>query len=242
MFDPFERVARAHHVCPCCERPFSAEEEDEFVKKQRVKAASSAEHMKVLAVESSNAESYFQQLDKLRMALSRNSGVLQAEVEDLASKFDIGGQGGARNCGRDPIGAKQFASRTTFLLFAIRDALYNAVEDLRAEQRYMEKDLQSIQVRCARYKEKKVEVANTLRDFKKAEEEIEHLSEERRQLDLEEKHLAESLNSVVKEKESLLNDYDCLKVKLDEDYEQQQELRRSNRHEAEELYEINRKD
>ncbi|GMY04783.1 DNA repair protein RAD50 isoform X2 [Fagus crenata] len=67
MFDPFERVARAHHVCPCCERPFSAEEEDEFVKKQRVKAASSAEHMKVLAVDSSNADSHFQQLDKLRM-------------------------------------------------------------------------------------------------------------------------------------------------------------------------------
>lgn len=66
MFDPFERVARAHHVCPCCERPFSAEEEDDFVKKQRVKAASSAEHMKVLAAESSNADSYFQQLDKLR--------------------------------------------------------------------------------------------------------------------------------------------------------------------------------
>lgn len=33
MFDPFERVARAHHFCPCCERPFSAEEEDEFVTK-----------------------------------------------------------------------------------------------------------------------------------------------------------------------------------------------------------------
>ena len=32
-----------------------------------MKAASSAEHMKVLAVESSKAESYFQQLDKLRM-------------------------------------------------------------------------------------------------------------------------------------------------------------------------------
>ncbi|THG03219.1 hypothetical protein TEA_024887 [Camellia sinensis var. sinensis] len=67
MFDPFERVARAHHICPCCERPFSAEEEDDFVRKQRVKAASSAEHMKVLAVESSNADSYFQQLDKLRV-------------------------------------------------------------------------------------------------------------------------------------------------------------------------------
>ncbi|KAI3899423.1 hypothetical protein MKW92_038333 [Papaver armeniacum] len=67
MFDPFERVARAHHVCPCCERPFSAEEEDEFVKKQRVKATTSAEHLKVLASESSNADSLFQQLDKLRV-------------------------------------------------------------------------------------------------------------------------------------------------------------------------------
>ncbi|MCH81777.1 DNA repair protein RAD50-like, partial [Trifolium medium] len=67
MFDPFERVARAHHFCPCCERSFSAEEEDSFVKKQRVKAASSAEHMKALAVESSSADSDYQQLDKLRM-------------------------------------------------------------------------------------------------------------------------------------------------------------------------------
>lgn len=33
MFDPFERVARAHHICPCCERSFSPEEEEDFVKK-----------------------------------------------------------------------------------------------------------------------------------------------------------------------------------------------------------------
>ncbi|RVW99874.1 DNA repair protein RAD50 [Vitis vinifera] len=33
MFDPFERVARAHHVCPCCERPFSAEEEMSLLKR-----------------------------------------------------------------------------------------------------------------------------------------------------------------------------------------------------------------
>ncbi|KAI3850605.1 hypothetical protein MKX03_011424 [Papaver bracteatum] len=67
MFDPFERVARAHHLCPCCERPFSAEEEDEFVKKQRVKASTSAEHLKVLASESSHADLLFQQLDKLQI-------------------------------------------------------------------------------------------------------------------------------------------------------------------------------
>lgn len=38
-----------------------------FKLQQRVKAASSAEHMKVLATESSIADSFFQQLDKLRM-------------------------------------------------------------------------------------------------------------------------------------------------------------------------------
>lgn len=59
MFDPFERVARANHICPCCERPFSLQEEDEFVKKQRMNAASSAEKLKVLAAESSTADSFF---------------------------------------------------------------------------------------------------------------------------------------------------------------------------------------
>ncbi|KAF9606048.1 hypothetical protein IFM89_022207 [Coptis chinensis] len=67
MFEPFERVARANHFCPCCERSFSPEEEDNFVKKQRKKAADSAEHMKFLAVDVSNADSQFQQLDNLRM-------------------------------------------------------------------------------------------------------------------------------------------------------------------------------
>ncbi|CAN6447622.1 unnamed protein product [Victoria cruziana] len=66
MFDPFERVARAHHYCPCCERPFSPEEENEFVRKQRVKNTNSMEGLKLLAISSSNADVHFQQLDKLR--------------------------------------------------------------------------------------------------------------------------------------------------------------------------------
>ncbi|KAK6161690.1 hypothetical protein DH2020_005071 [Rehmannia glutinosa] len=85
MFDPFERVARAHHICPCCDRPFSANEEDEFVKKQRVKAASSAEHMKVLAVDSSNADFHFQQLDKLRVVYEEYVKTAQ-ELIPLAEK------------------------------------------------------------------------------------------------------------------------------------------------------------
>ncbi|GAB2227860.1 hypothetical protein Drorol1_Dr00009687 [Drosera rotundifolia] len=102
MFDPFERVARAHHICPCCERPFTAEEEDEFVKKQRVKAATTAEHMKVLAVETSTADSLFQQLDKLRMvyeeyvkigkdtipAAEKNLAELDEELEKKSQALD----------------------------------------------------------------------------------------------------------------------------------------------------------
>ncbi|KVH90979.1 DNA repair protein Rad50 [Cynara cardunculus var. scolymus] len=85
MFDPFERVARAHHICPCCERPFSAEEEDEFVKKQRVKASSSAERMKSLAVESSEAESNFQQLEKLHLMYEEYNKICK-ETIPLAEK------------------------------------------------------------------------------------------------------------------------------------------------------------
>lgn len=66
MFEPFEKVARANHVCPCCERPFTPQEEDEFVKKQRVKSSSTAERLRELAVNYSQAEAKVQQLEKLR--------------------------------------------------------------------------------------------------------------------------------------------------------------------------------
>ncbi|EPS72319.1 hypothetical protein M569_02430, partial [Genlisea aurea] len=88
MFDPFERVARAHHICPCCERPFSATEEDEFVKKQRVKATSSAEQMKVLAMESSNSDFHFQQLDKLRATYEEYVKIGQESVPASMEKLE----------------------------------------------------------------------------------------------------------------------------------------------------------
>ncbi|MCO5576260.1 hypothetical protein L7F22_030069 [Adiantum nelumboides] len=66
MFEPFEKVARANHVCPCCERPFSPQEEDDFVKKQRIKSSSTADRLRELASHYSQAESKVQQLEKLR--------------------------------------------------------------------------------------------------------------------------------------------------------------------------------
>ncbi|KAI5081778.1 hypothetical protein GOP47_0001521 [Adiantum capillus-veneris] len=66
MFEPFEKVARANHVCPCCERPFTPQEEDDFVKKQRIKSSSTADRLRELASHYSQAESKVQQLEKLR--------------------------------------------------------------------------------------------------------------------------------------------------------------------------------
>ncbi|CAH9120879.1 unnamed protein product [Cuscuta epithymum] len=63
---PYENFARDNHICPCCERPFSSEEEDEFIIKQRAKASYTGDKLKSLAAESVHAESRFQQLDKLR--------------------------------------------------------------------------------------------------------------------------------------------------------------------------------
>jgi hypothetical protein len=33
MYDPYEKIARDSHKCPCCDRAFTPDEEDWFVKK-----------------------------------------------------------------------------------------------------------------------------------------------------------------------------------------------------------------
>lgn len=67
-----------------------------------MKSASSAEHMKVLAVESSKADSYFQQLEKLRMVYEeyakmckdtiplaeKNLNELNAELDSKTQSLD----------------------------------------------------------------------------------------------------------------------------------------------------------
>ncbi|XP_027334431.1 DNA repair protein RAD50 [Abrus precatorius] len=294
MFDPFERVARAHHICPCCERSFSAEEEDSFVKKQRVKAASSAEHMKVLAVESSNAESHYQQLDKLRMvyeeylklsketipnaekelqqlkeeleyksqALDDVLGVLaqvktdkdliealvqpvenadrlfqeiqasQKQVEDLEYKLDFRGQG---------VRTMEEIQLELNTLQGTRDNLHTELERLWDEQKHMEHDLSDVQIRWHTLREEKVKATNILQDVKRLEEELERLTEEKTQVDLDEKHLAEALGPLSKEKDKLLADHNELKIRLNHEYEDLAEQKRSYQQEAEALFKMNSK-
>lgn len=287
MFDPFERVARAHHICPCCERPFSAEEEDEFVKKQRIKAASSAEHMKLLAVESSNADSHFQQLEKLRLvyeeyiklgetiplaeknlselsveldqksqALDDVLGVLaqikagkdsveslvqpvetfdrlipeiqrmQQEVDDLEYNLDFRGQG---------VKSMEEMQSELSVLQGTKDTLDSDLEKLRDEQRNMENDLSSITIRWHTVREEKVEAASKLRELKETEDNLEQLVQEKNQVDLDEKHLAEALGPLSKEVDKYWKDHENLKAKLNREYKEQDEFKRDFEHDVETL-------
>ncbi|XXG78635.1 hypothetical protein AAC387_Pa08g2540 [Persea americana] len=288
MFDPFERVARANHICPCCERPFSPEEEDEFVKKQRVKSTSSAEHMKLLAVESTNADSYFQQLDKIRMVyedyvklkketiplaeknlkdltddLNQKSlafddlvGILahvkaekdsvevlvqpvenadrllveirnlQEQVEDLEYKLDARGQG---------VRSMEEIQSQLNALQSQKESLNMDLEQLRDDQKFMNNDLSNLQVRWHSLREEKLKASAILHKVKKAEEDLERLAEEKAQVELDEKHLAEALVPLSKEKEKLLQEHKDLKVKLEREYEQQSENKRSYQRDIEML-------
>ncbi|KAF7009425.1 hypothetical protein CFC21_023963 [Triticum aestivum] len=62
MYEPFEKVARQQHKCPCCDRVFTPDEEDIFEE-----GTSTAERLNVLAIELSNAEDFFNRLDNLRV-------------------------------------------------------------------------------------------------------------------------------------------------------------------------------
>lgn len=102
----------------------------------------------------------------------------------------------------------------------------------------MENDLSNIQIRWHTLREEKVKAANTLRDVKKVEEELDHLMEEKGQLDLDEELLAEASGPLSKEKEKLLSDYNDLKVKLNREYEEQAEQKINFQQEIETLLKI----
>ncbi|KAJ7547995.1 hypothetical protein O6H91_08G112800 [Diphasiastrum complanatum] len=92
MFEPFERVARASHTCPCCERPFTPEEEDEFVKKQRMKSSSTGERLRELASQFSVADTKVQYLEKLRPIYEEYQKItsdLLPAAEKLEEKYKI---------------------------------------------------------------------------------------------------------------------------------------------------------
>ncbi|KAB2623097.1 DNA repair protein RAD50 [Pyrus ussuriensis x Pyrus communis] len=293
MFDPFERVARANHICPCCERPFSLQEEDEFVKKQRMNAASSAEKLKVLAAESSTADSFFQQLDRLRMVYEEYVNIgkeripnAERELHDLNQEMEqksyalddvlavlaqVKAEKDSIQALMEPIenadrlfqdiqreqklvdelahkleqghGARSMQDIETELdnLLETKDNLHREVMQLRTEQTELQDNLSAVRNRWHNIREEKVKAANLLSDVKRAEEELERLTEEKNRVDLDEKLLAESLRPLSKEKDKLLGYHNDLKVKLNREYDEQAERKREYEQEVEALNMINLK-
>ncbi|RZC68646.1 hypothetical protein C5167_031923 [Papaver somniferum] len=241
MFDPFERVARAHHLCPCCERPFSAEEEDEFVRKQRVKASTSAEHLKssvqvlgILAQLKSEKELAEALIPPVETAarFSSEMQILQEEIDNLEEKLHVQGQG-----------FKSLEEIKSELkdLERTRNNLDNEKTKLWNEQKYMTSDLSSIQNRWHALREEKGEALIIVDKVKSAEEDLDRLAEDKEQIDLDEKHLLEALIPLSKEKEKLLRDHSELKSKHEQEFEEQSKVKSSYQMELESLLEITSK-
>ncbi|KAL6634294.1 hypothetical protein ACP70R_026965 [Stipagrostis hirtigluma subsp. patula] len=294
MYEPFERMARQYHRCPCCERAFTPDEEDQFIRKQRTQNASTAEKEKFLIMESSNAEMHFQQLDKLRIiyedyvklgeeaiplaeknlnqllvdesqkaqAFDDLVGVvaqvkmdrdavevllrpadtidrlvqeiqqLESEVEDLDYKLDSRGQG---------VKSLEEIQLDLNSVQRTRDTLSIEVDDLRDQHKMLNDDLSSLQLRWHSVREEKMKASTTLKSLESAEKELANLAEEKEQLAMEKKLLEESLGPLSKEKESLLQEYNALKQRFDQEYHQLAERKRDFQQELDALGRLNLK-
>uniref|UniRef100_A0ACD5Z3N4 Uncharacterized protein n=1 Tax=Avena sativa TaxID=4498 RepID=A0ACD5Z3N4_AVESA len=294
MYDPYEKIARESHKCPCCDRAFTPDEEDWFVKKQRATGTSSAEHMKVLEMVKSDAEDFFKQLDDLRgiyneyMKLGKETiplaekdleqlladesekaqtfedlvsvlaqvkmdrdGVevllhpietidrhvqeiqdLEPEVQDLEYKLDSRGQG-VRSLEEIQL-ELNFAERA-------RDTLLSEVDHLRDQQKILTEDLSNAQMRWHALREEKVSASSIVDKFKKAEQDLVHIAEEKEQLNLDQKHLEEALVPLSEERESLLQEYKALKERLEQEYEELAERKRGFQQEIDSLGTLNKR-
>lgn len=193
MFDPFERVARAHHICPCCERPFSGEEEDDFVKKQRVKAASSAERIRSLAVESSEAESHFQQLERLHLMYEEYNKIckelipnaeknlieLKAELEQKTQALDdVLGVLAQISADKESVESLSQPVDTCDRLLGEIQTLQQVVDDLEYQL-----DFRGVGVKTVEEIQREVRTAENKRED--LERELGKLREERREVELD---------------------------------------------------------
>uniref|UniRef100_A0A0E0G6V5 DNA repair protein RAD50 n=1 Tax=Oryza nivara TaxID=4536 RepID=A0A0E0G6V5_ORYNI len=262
MYEPFENLARELHMCPCCQRAFTPDEEDEFVKKQRTTCESTAERMNKISLECSNAEDFFQQLNKLNATYEefvklgkeaiplaeKNLKQLLADESEKAQTFDdfvsvlaqvkmdkdavqvllqpvetidrhvqeiqqLGPQVENLEYKLDVRGqGVKYLEQIQLELNSVqrtRDTLNNEVDDLRDQQRTLTDGLTNAQMRWHDIREEKLKASGA--------------------------HLEESLGPLSKERESLLQEHEALKEKLDQEYHQLAERKREFQQEIDAL-------
>ncbi|MED6119967.1 DNA repair protein rad50 [Stylosanthes scabra] len=85
--DYYEKEARTKHACPCCDRRFAAEEEDEFVNKHRSRVANTSKALKALAEESAIADTNYKQLDDLRVVYEEYVKLNKETIPDAENEL-----------------------------------------------------------------------------------------------------------------------------------------------------------
>ncbi|KAM0875919.1 hypothetical protein ACQ4PT_036493 [Festuca glaucescens] len=88
-------------------------------------------------------------------------------------------------------------------------------------------------------REEKVSASSIVDKFKKAEQDLVHIAEEKEQLNLDQKHLEEALVPLSEERESLLQEYKALKERLEQECEQLAERKRGFQQEIDALGTLN---
>ncbi|XP_068655363.1 DNA repair protein RAD50 isoform X2 [Aristolochia californica] len=136
--------------------------------------------------------------------------ILKEQIEDLEYKLDARGQGNSS--------MEEIQSQITIVQNK-RDSLNMDIEKLRQEHTYMQNDLSNMQMRWHALREEKLKALAILDKFKRAEKELERLHEEKAQVELNEKHLEETVVPLSKEKEKLLRDHRDLRSKLEHEHE-----------------------
>ncbi|XP_042050778.1 DNA repair protein RAD50-like isoform X3 [Salvia splendens] len=206
MFEPFEKIASTHHYCPCCERPFSSNEEDAFIKKVLGVLAQ-------IKAEKDSVDALIQPVGTVDR-LFQEMQALQKQVNELESKLDIQAQG------QDAKSLEEIISELKSLEKE-RNTLIDDTEKLRTEQMNMEKEISSLQSRWSIVREEKINVANILSNIKRVEDELDSLLEDKSQVDLDLKHLEEDLAPLAREKEKLRDEHKKLEAELNREYDLQ---------------------
>ncbi|KAK9671423.1 hypothetical protein RND81_12G029400 [Saponaria officinalis] len=292
LVEPYINTARTKHICPCCERPFSVEEEDAFVKKQRATAGNSKEDTARTNAAYSVADSMFEQLNRHRMVYEEYIKIGKEIIpeadkklielkEDLDLKVqardDIQGAAAQVKAEKDYIeglmphveaaerhlkdiqttqihvneleekldnrgqAVRSIEEIQTELntLQNAKDILLKDIDKLRDEQRYLTSDLHTAQLRMHNAREEKIKAAAAVDALNKTEKQLESLVEEKNLTELKEKQLAEAIGPSARETQKLLSNYNDLKERLNREYEQQAELRSSQKQDVKELLSLN---
>ncbi|KAG9446061.1 hypothetical protein H6P81_012189 [Aristolochia fimbriata] len=162
-----------------------------------------------LKVDKDSVEILFPQVETADRLLHETAN-LQAQIEDLEYKLDARGQG--------DYSMEEIQSQLTIVQNK-RDSLNMDVEKLRQEQTYMQNDLSNMQIRWHALREEKLKALSALEKVKRAEKELERLHEDKAQVELDEKHLEETVVPLSKEKEKLLRDHHDLRSKHELEHE-----------------------